>query len=824
MDYRITASSCFATLGFLFTTIPLPGNDAEKRQITALRISEPIKIDAVLDEPFWQTAEIGRDFTQFLPNPGAASSEATEVQICYDDEAIYVGAVMYDKPELISRQLIERDNISDQAQTDWFGIAVDPFQDGFNGFGFLVTPSGVQIDIKFANDDDDTGWDAVWDSEARITGHGWVVEMKIPYAAIRFPDTDEQTWNIHIARKIFRNQEEDFWSPRDPEIEGFFTQAGVLNGIRDVQAPPRLAFTPFLALYGENFYDKAGDPRSVWGRSMNGGMDVKYGLSDAFTLDMTLIPDFGQVQSDNEVLNLSPFEIQFNENRQFFTEGTELFNRAGIFYSRRIGDDPFISHLDLNEGDHIVENPQIPQLYNATKISGRTRRGTGLGFFNAIEGREHAVIRSSDGIDRRVETNPLTNYNVFVVDQNLKNNSYLSFINTNVWREGRHYDANVTGTEFYFRNTKNTYAVDGGGALSQKYFPGRTDLGYEYNLEVQKISGSMTWELGYRVQSDKYDPNDLGFLSNNNQRRTWLELAYRKYEAFGPWLRMGGGMFTELSFLYRFPGNEMQRVRDDLFRFWGVNMWWWGLTKNQLSIDAWTYLQPFEGVDYFEPRVPGRFYVYPHLYNIGININTDSRKRIAGYFSTRFLSSPKDHRRIHGFSLSPRLRVSDKLNIGYGLNWSKHLNGAGFVTESESEGIVFGRRDITDVENLLDLQWVFSSKHNLSFRMRHNWTRVEYRSFHQLTANGDLASSVYTGNEDLNFNAFTIDAVYRWRFAPGSDIFIVWKNNIIGLDNTSILDFTQNIDQLFELPQRNSLSLKVLYYFDYVKLRNVRRE
>lgn len=152
-------------------------------------------------------------------------------------------------------------------------------------------------------------------------------------------------------------------------------------------------------------------------------MDVKYGISDAFTLDMTLIPDFGQAQSDNKVLNLSPFEVQFNENRQFFTEGTELFNKGGLFYSRRIGGTPLNygkAYNNLQDGEEVVENPLAPQLYNATKISGRTAKGLGIGFFNATSGRTVATIRNSEGIERQVETDPLTNFNVLVFDQNLK--------------------------------------------------------------------------------------------------------------------------------------------------------------------------------------------------------------------------------------------------------------------------------------------------------------------------------------------------------------------------------------------------------------------
>ena len=191
-----------------------------------------------------------------------------------------------------------------------------------------------------------------------------------------------------------------FWSEIDPQENGFLNQSGYLKGVKDVVSPIRLQATPFIAVYGEHYKDKNADQVNSYGHSFNGGMDIKYGINDAFTLDMTLIPDFGEAQSDNQVLNLSPFEVRFDENRQFFTEGTELFNKGNLFYSRRIGGRPINAskaYANLDDGETVINNPISTQLINASKVSGRTKGGLGLGVFNAVSARTFATIENALG-------------------------------------------------------------------------------------------------------------------------------------------------------------------------------------------------------------------------------------------------------------------------------------------------------------------------------------------------------------------------------------------------------------------------------------------
>ncbi|RMG80408.1 MAG: hypothetical protein D6714_14690 [Bacteroidetes bacterium] len=800
------------------------------RQTKAMRMEAPLKIDGQLDEEVWLTAPSAGEFVQNTPNPNAAPTQRTEVRVLYDNTALYIGAILYDtNPDSILNELTERDNLGN---TDWFGVVIDTYRDGVNGMGFFTTPAGIQLDTKYSAlsgggggpggvaESGDSNWDAVWDAEARITSEGWVVEMKIPYSAIRFPDAAEQVWNVNFARHIRRNREVDYWNPIDPAINGFLNQSGQISGISDIKSPVRLSATPFLAVYGEHFYDQNGNPKSSWGRSIQGGMDIKYGLNDAFTLDMTLIPDFGQVQSDNQVLNLSPFEVRFDENRQFFTEGTELFNKGNLFYSRRVGGRPlhfFDIYDQVGDGEEILDNPSESQLLNATKVSGRTTSGLGIGVFNAVAGKTEATIQNTETLEtRKVTTSPLTNYNVLAFDQNLKNNSYVSLVNTNVFRSGEDYEANATAVVFSLKNKAQSYVLDGQAALSQKYFPDNTDLGHTFFLGASKTSGKFQWSLGYGEESDTYDINDLGFLFNNNERNLNANINFNQYEPFGNFNRGGLGIWTGANWLYK-PAK---------FTSYSFNFWGWAVTKNFFAFGMSNYTEPFQTYDYFEPRTDdfSRFYRNPKVANFSAWMSTDYRKKLAFDFRVRYLWTEDEGRYRTGFNFGPRLRVNDKLSFEWNLNTEIARKAEGWVTTDETSGdIIFGVRDNVSLTNLFRTTYTFSNKMSFSFRLRHYWSKAEYLDFGRLDENGDLAPTTYDEFSDRSFNSLTVDAVYRWRFAPGSDIFIVWKNNTSRFETDPgyvTYRYGESVNRLFgDIPTNNSLSVKVLYFLDYLSLK-----
>jgi len=782
-----------------------------KKQTKAYRTESVPKIDGELNEVDWQSAPNATDLVQLQPVAGGKPTHRSEIKIMYDNAALYVGAMMYDTaPDSILQQVTQRDEIGN---SDWFGIFIDPYKGGINGVSFIVTAAGAQFDAKYSIFGEDENWDAVWKSAVKKNAEGWVVEMRIPYSAIRFPNQEEQVWGLNFGRLIQRHQEKSFWSKIDPNQNGFLNQFGEISNISNIKSPFRLSATPFVSVYGENYKDKSASPSTSWGRSFNAGMDVKYGINDAFTLDMTLIPDFGQARSDNQVLNLSPFEVRFDENRQFFTEGLELFNKGGLFYSRRVGGRP-LNFWDvegqLGETEEIINNPGQTQLINATKVSGRTTKGLGIGVFNAISASTHATIQDTEtGEERSFETSPLTNYNVTVFDQNLKNNSYATLINTNVTRFGEAYDANVTGGQFELKNKANSYSISGSGALSQKYFEDETELGHRMSLGLRKTNGKIAAGLFYNEESDTYDPNDLGFLNNNNERSYEGFVEFNHTKPFGIFNFAGVGAWSEYSRLYE----------PNVFTSYAMNFWAYAQTKKFWRFNMFTYHQPVAANDYFEPRTPGRFYKVPTLNTIGWSIWSDARKKLAFGFYGNFRKHNEAGRNRIFFGIEPRYRVNDKLNFSVEVTNEVQHNDVGFVNKigDNEEDIIFGIRKRKTLINLFNTNYNFNPNMALTFRMRHYWSRVQYddSDFRLLNQDGTLGETDYTGDHDNNFNAFTIDMVYRWRFAPGSDIFIVWKNSIFNSDELADIAFGGNLNNLWEAPQSNSLSLKVIYYLDY---------
>ncbi len=805
----------------------LYANDGVKT-IMAVKIEEPIKIDGILDEVIWNQSQVASDFVQYAPNPGVQSSFNTEVRFLYDNEAIYIAAILYDdEPHLIQKELYPRDG---SGNADWFSVSIDTYQDGSNGFEFRVSAAGVQGDTKYSVSGKDRNWDAIWKSEVKLTEFGWLVEMKIPLAMLRFPAVDQQIWSIQFGREVRRLREESYWNEINPQLNGFLNQAGKVVGISKIKSPVRFSLTPFVTGYLNTTFDPASNQNALTsGTAYTAGMDLKYGINDAFTLDMTLVPDFGQTLSDNQILNLTPFEVQFQENRQFFTEGTELFNKGNIFYSRRIGGKP-IHHSsvyqNLNEGEVVISNPDISGLYNATKISGRTSSGLGVGFLNAVVKQEMAVIESADGTLRSVETNPLTNYNLLVFDQNLPNNSFVSLINTNVTRFSDDYNANVTGGSFQIKNKDQSYSASGLVNVSQKYFEEYSDIGHTLNLAVSKISGQWQGGVSYLEESDNYDINDFGFIRSPNERSVRAAFSYNQYQPKG----------NLLSYSISTDVNYGRLYEPDVYNRLSFNINSYILTKERLSLGFYSNINPISNHDYFEPRTPdfSSFFAWPSSVSFTPWLSSDYRKKFA--FDLRVYYRVYDEEEMSDLSLriAPRLRINDKISISPSSVITYNHNQPGFVSKSAlnelpnglmQSDIMFGKRDRTIVENSISGKYIFNNKMSLTFRMRHYWDHAMYNSFASLGNEGNLNSLEFSGKDakgepifDRNLNLFNLDMDYVWRFAPGSDVILNWKNQIVSPHNDMNNSYIENLQHTLGSLQNNNISVKIVYWLDYNQL------
>ena len=609
-------------------------------------------------------------------------------------------------------------------------------------------------------------------------------------------------------------------------MSGFLTQAGTISGIQNIEAPLRLSVSPFLLMSENVFTNKEESPTTTQSDfQVNGGMDLKYGINDAFTLDMILIPDFAQAKSDDEVLNLSPFETRFDENRPFFTEGTELFTKQGLFYSRRVGNRP-IGFGDvedqLAEDEIIKENPIEGKLVNATKVSGRTQGGLGVGVFNAVSKRMYATVGQdgSESLDREVLTGPLTNYSVIVFDQSLNNSSSITFSNSNVLREGHFYDANVTALGGSFRDKDQKYQFGGTGVFNRFFGPDVADPGHAFSVYFGKTSGSLNYNISYGEESHNFDKNDLGFLFNNNERSVNGWLGYNVYEPFSIFNRVGINLNTGYSRLQK---------PDEFANFW-VNINGWSQLKSFHGMGFFISAEPVKTYDWFEAREEGRAYTYPKNFNAGGWFSSDYNKTFAFDIEANYRSfSNNINQSRFNFEIQPRVKIGDKMRVVYEYSQSTWPNDVGYAETLENGDIIFGVRDRDFVFNELELKYIFDENKSFSFFGRHNWSRAEYKEFRVLDTDGNINElSNYTGldedgvsEQNVNFNAFNVDAAFNWRFAPGSDLTAVWKSSIFDFDRELQDDFFDNLQSnVWESNQSNNFSLKLVYYLDYLNLKN----
>jgi len=786
-----------------------------QKQLDAFKIETEITIDGILDEAPWKEATEANEFITISPNPGKNPKQQSVVKVMYDDEAIYISAVMEEVArDSILTQLTQRDDIGN---TDAFGILLDTYKNGTDGLILLVGATGVQYDAKKENNgNEDDDWDAVWFSAVDLREDGWTCEMKIPYAAIRFPEAEEQNWSINFLRIQRRKNLQTAWNPIDPAVNGIFTQGGILKNILNIKPPTRISLTPYISTYALHYHDKNSDPINSTGYSYNAGMDVKYGLNDAFTLDMTLIPDFGQVEADDLVVNLSPFEVQLSEKRPFFTEGLELFSKADIFYTRRIGGTAF-GYYDvedqLSDTEELISNPQIPQLYNATKVSGRNSKGLGIGVFNALEaGTDAVVLDTESNTQRKIQTQPLTNYSVIVFDQNLRSNSYVSLINTNVWRRGaEYYDANVIATDFDIKDKKERFSFQGEGAFSSQMFSDSDNInGHRLELGVTKISGNWRGGLFYEESSPTYDHNDLGFMRNNNEREISGYVEYKIIDK--TWIMNRANFWVNLDndLLYK-PSVYTQTWFNfgfwtELTNFWNLNMWFNRASKEK---------------DYFEPRTSdfSKYVIVPEFSGMGFWLGTDNRKKFRISLNGNIYNRDEEDRWGYFYSLSPRYRFSDKFSAYLSWNYSIEFDDTGWVNDGDNGEIYLGQRDLKTITTFVNLEYTFNEFMGLMFRSRHYWSSAAYNSFHEIGNEGELLDTDFSDNYDFSSSFFSIDLGFNWRFAPGSDLSLVWKNNISGWEENPALDYrsrsyTDGVNNLGNFPQQNSLSLRVTYYLD----------
>jgi hypothetical protein len=795
---------------------------AQKKTLKAKTAIEKISIDGLLTENAWNQAPLATDFIMYEPDNGKAISrdKKTEVRILYDNAAVYIAAKMFDnEPNKILKEITQRDNIG---TADVFGVFLNGFNDGQQDFQFFVTASGVQIDRLATEDGEvtpnnysqDFSWDAIWDSEVQITDFGWTVEIRIPYAALRFAKDEVQTWGINFFRNIRRDRQSYTWSPIDANVRTTRNQNGVLEGLENLKTPTRLFFIPYTSYYYEK--NQQGSENKF-----KAGLDIKYGINDSFTLDAILVPDFGQTKFDNVILNLSPFEQQFTENRPFFTEGTDMFNKGNLLYSRRIGGRTRFSPLDYDAANEtIIDKPATVNLINAIKISGRTKGGLGIGFLNAVTDKTFGTIQNIDTkIIRKGIVDPLTNYNILVLDQRFGQNSSVTFINTNVTRSGSYRDSNNTGFLFDLYNKKNSYGLFGdfkytyidaneNGNFSRTYVDktGNYD-GYKTSLYLEKISGKHRFLVAGKYFTKNYDVNDFGFGTLRNYNGLNANYNYRILNPKG----IFNTMRLDLKNVAEFD-NTTGKVQVFYNNFSTTFT-----TKDNDYFNLIFQVNPLETFDFYQPRVTGRYSYVPASFESLWIFSSNYNRPFAIDIQPQFRIYAEKARKDYGILISPRYRLNDRVSLVLSTDYFETNNDKGYVG-SDASSIYYANRKIGILTNELSGKLALNNKMTINLLARHYWSYSENYNFYTLNNNGYLTDTAFISDTNQNFNAWNFDLSYSWWFAPASQISILYRNN--SEDFTDLLNkkVGQNFKNLFDNSLNNILSFSIRYYIDYNSL------
>ncbi|MFM2049467.1 MAG: hypothetical protein RI955_2015 [Bacteroidota bacterium] len=787
-----------------FQSTQLWAVDYEKYMSTK-KIEIAPKIDGKANDECWKNISPIHLTYQFEPYTGNNATEPTEVKIVYDDEALYVFATCIDKHiDSIQHIFTTRGNVF--KQTENFYVFFDTYHDGQNAYGFGVSIDNVQDDFKATNGgkDIDGSWDAVWESKTFIDKDGWYAEFKIPYSTIRFPKANKQDWTVDFAREIRRKKEITNWCPTPPTTSAFVPKMNPIIGIENIKPPPRISLSPYASAY----YLSQGN---VNGSNIKGGADIKYGISESFTLDMTLVPDFGQVISDQLVKNLSPYEIQYEERRPFFLEGAELFTKNNLFYSRRIGETSNYFYNHNNSSLTIQNEPQQSNLLNACKLSGKTKQNLSIGILNSITNNLFVTTIDSNQHTEKKIYEPLTNYNVFVVEKTIKNNSHIGFINTNVTRTQKGNDANVMGVDGRFYNKKNSliaaFFANQSSIFNKADKLFTTVMGNSFGVGFGKITGM--WQSSYNIEiiDKKYNPNDMGYLSKNNFINQNFSVNQIITKPFWRFLKMTNTFYFERENNY-----SSGKYSYNLFLLKSRADW-----RNHLTMVNQIAVKPTIQHDFYDPRTEGYFVNIPKVYQVRTYISSDYRKTFAldGYIDYVFLD--EYHRDKFAYSIMPRIRPNKKILINYTYENIFNRNEKGFVAK-RNNNIYFGKRDVKTISNSINIDYVFNNRISTELVARHYWSGGRYSHYYTLQNDGNLNPINDNLNANFDFNAWTLDMVFNWQFAPGSTITVAWKNLVYANTDIEQFKYINNFNSTFNNTLSNSFSIKILYFLNAGKI------
>ncbi len=853
----------YITIILLFFNITVFAQETSSTKIytTERTIKAPV-IDGLIDEKIWDIVEWSDGFVQRSPNDGQAPSQKTAFKVLYDDNYIYFLIRAFDtEPDKIVKRMSRRDGFDG----DWVEINIDSYNDKRTAFSFTASVSGVKSDEFVTNDGDswDSTWDPIWFLKTSIDNEGWIAEVKIPLTQLRFSNNKkEQIWGLQINRRFFRNEERSHWSYFSQDESGWVRHFGELHGIKNIKPKRQIEVYPYILAKTESYTKDEDNPFSEgFEPSFGAGLDGKIGITNDFTLDFTINPDFGQVEADPSEVNLTAFESYFEEKRPFFIEGRNITNfqissggnsyaRDNLFYSRRIGRSPQYYpdvDSDINEYADVPENTTI---LGALKLTGKTRDGLSIGVIESLTAEEKADV-SRNGTKSAEVVEPMTNYFVARAQKDLNNNNtiiggmftstnrvinddHLDFLNTNAYTGGVDLTQYWKEKKYYFTFKYAMSHIQGDSTAivdqqlsSRRYFQrpdneykdidsNRTSLtGHAGTIQFGKRGSSKwRWVFWTTWRSPEYETNDVGFLSRSDAIFQVFWAGYRWTEPFGIFRNMQLNINQWTG--WDFGGNN---------NFYGGNVNTWMQFKNQWSLGGGIN---FDGSNVSNTLLRGGPSIKtPGSFNYWLNFGTDNRKKVQFYANTGSNWGLENSSENNWYGIDVIYRPFDALRITFSPDYSVRKNELQYITTAEynnEDRYVFAQIDQITTDFTIRLDYTITPELTVQYYGSPFICAVDYSdpkyivdpkaSHFKDRYSTDV--SWYTDDNletdyDFNFRQFRSNFVVRWEYRPGSLLYLVWTQGKTGSVDTGNFDLMNDFDALFNIHPYNVFLVKLSF-------------
>jgi hypothetical protein len=801
---------------------------------------ETIRIDGVLDEPAWRKAEAGWGFRVWDPQRGQLPSEETVFKIAYDDYAVYVGvACLESDPSNIKAQLSRRDQMHD---SDIISLYLDTYHDHTTGYNFRVNAAGVKGDRYVYGDGNmDPDWDGVWDAEVSRDGRGWYAEFRIPFSCVRYRNAEEMTWGCNLYRYMHGRGEDTAWTVWDTDTRGFVSRFGEITGFRLVPAARQLELMPYaVATVTDTAGPGSPDDDQHFG---NFGLDVKYGVTSNFTLNATIQPDFGQVEADPALLNLSPFETYYQEKRPFFVEGNRFFEHPdfNVFYSRRIGtgDENARIKAAAKLTGKTVGGYSVATLYAATDI---TDQGKAHQLFSEGERTAHYLVgrfgkEFSEGAHR-------VNVMQTAVFRSADRDSFGDYASRDAWTSAVDFDLNFSDRDYNVQGSFVGTTVDPAPFASDPQAPHDRAYGTGGHLDVRKVGGSLRGGLSGHWETENLDLNDAGFLSAPDEMSAGGWIEYEHHAEADDAFVMQGAMELEVFRSWLYAG------REGYDRDTGEPAWSYGPGHPQnlyVGLDAWGQTSGFWNIwcgGGWEPESTSRYAtrtyedVWGPLMRYPANVwgwagfHTDYRTPITYDLNVHAGGNERGGWN-RNLSAGVSWTATDAMNYGLSISYYRGHSEAAHLDNFANPGrgiggvsYVFAEMEQQTVDSTLRADVLFNRDLSLQLYVQPYLTIGDYHHPRELLQPDSYRLARPEGipdfvpedvhDYDFRYAAVNVNAVLRWEYMPGSTFYLVWKQGREVYEDRfdrpglrSELDF----DTLTDNEPRNEILAKVTYWF-----------